>query len=613
MHSCNGIDFSTGDYLNGPATLAGLTSAARGETVDADQLTQFQKHLECCAGGEVEALKERIDPLRLSKAGWGVIFARDEDPEIEKALLPLLERRKQQAGPLYKEFKGPTGYKPGQTKGQFLRDADGYGPVDPSKGVPYYLLIVGSPEKIPYHFQYLVDVQYAVGRIHFDDVADYGRYANSVVAAEQSELTLPRRAAFFGVANPNDTVTQGSATGLIRPMADFMAGLNDGWTVACPPPEETTRAHLRALIEDAPALVMTASHGLGMSLENPRQQELTGALLCQDWPGRGSGPVRPEALFTAADVPDSARLHGSIFFLFACYGAGMPKFEDFAGAGGRKQVAAEAFVSSLPKRLLAHPGGGALAVIGHIERAWPTSFEGPRSREQLQTFQSTWLRLMDGCPIGYAMEFFNMRFAELSTMLAAELRNDGSVKDKSPESIELVNLWTANNDARNYCVIGDPAIRLRVEPKQEAEMAIANAAEEAGTEALPGSYEFLSLNIEGKAEPESVLSTTLRRLIELLEKAVDGLTAVEVATYTSEDLSHVEYKDGAFSGAALRARTRMSLDGKTVNLVPERDGKIDEALWRVHMDSVDKAIANRSEMLKVASSVASSLFAIVKK
>jgi hypothetical protein len=58
--------------------------------------------------------------------------------------------------------------------------------------------------------------------------------------------------------------------------------------------------------------------------------------------------------------------------------------------------------------------------------------------------------------------------------------------------------------------------------------------------------------------------------------------------------------------------TIASLDGNTVVCVPEQDGKVDDALWRINSDTVDKAMANRVELLKTAAAAIACLVPGVK-
>ena len=188
------------------------------------------------------ALIEGRVPKVLDQSGWGIIFARDADPAIKEALSDLLRLRQEQSGPLFRVYEDKLGYQGGEKKVDFLkrRGAAPFGRVVPEQ-MPYYLLIVGSPKHIPYSFQYQSDVQYAVGRIHFETLQEYANYASSVVAAETGKVKLPRQISLFGVANPDDKATELSSQRLIQPVLDDLQKNYADWRVAAFLREQATK------------------------------------------------------------------------------------------------------------------------------------------------------------------------------------------------------------------------------------------------------------------------------------------------------------------------------------------------------------------------------------
>jgi hypothetical protein len=656
----NGIDGASGGYLLPEMTPAQVSALAQGQSIDAeavDELKQRAYVLQNPHAG-VEA-----DARDLAETGWGVVFAHDASPALQEALAPLLSLRKEQAGERFKVYSGADGYRPGESKSEFLeRHGMGPGPANPDK-VPYYLMLAGDPASIPYRFQYQLDVQYAVGRVSFEAVEDYARYAQSVVQAE-SGLRLPPRAAFFGVANADDRATTLSSENMVRPLASELLDLQPKWAKGAPAgakaspwtietllKEQATKAGLSGLLQgdQAPALLFSASHGISFPNGDPRQLPHQGALICQDWPGPQlwREAIPQDYYFAADDLGSEANLLGTIAFFFACYGAGTPQIDEFAqqiwsDQPERKQIAPHDFVAALPRRMLSLPKGGALAVVGHVERAWGVSFFWGKAGPQLQVFQDCLERLMKGnYPVGYAIEVFNNRYAEISSDLTTQLE-EVRMYFKKPNDMELARLWTANNDARNYILLGDPAVRLSVGNGGEVATQRPAIPEIATGEAAP--LDFVSGVPTAPPQPEpapvelapvptgaagvdyglmdnfrqvqSSLGDTLQnfvsRLGEFLSKALEEASSLEVATYVSEDMSAVKYEAGRLSGAQLRALTRIEIDGDALICIPESDGEVDTALWKIHVEMVQQAQASRAELLKTVVSAATGLVDLLK-
>jgi hypothetical protein len=245
--------------------------------------------------------------------------------------------------------------------------------------------------------------------------------------------------------------------------------------------------------------------------------------------------------------------------------------------------------------------------------------------------------LLAGKRVGYAMEAFNLRYAELAADLSERIEQI-QLYDEHYEDSELAHMWIYNSDARNYAVIGDPAVRIpnAGELSREAASRAPSAPEvaaptppapaaraavpaedpgRAGVE--PPAYGWFGKDDEGGEGGEEgkedgkepgFLARLGSRVGAVLTGVLGDAAVLEVKTYTGGELQRVAAGDSLHaSGARLRAYTRCELDGDIETCMPVNEGgAVDEGLWALHLQMVKQAQAHREELLRIVLSLFSS-------
>ena len=597
----NGINAASGGYLLGGLSTADLAEVARGASADPEAIEALRQKVEVLSEQHFGTI-EGVDSSAIEAAGWGIAFPRvkpgtDEDKlhdDILAALEPLIARRRSQAGARFKICRHNLGIPVGTGKGAraevnaFLTSHGlGPGPIDPKK-LPYYLLLIADPAVVPYEVQYLLDVQGAVGRLWFGAVAPYAAYARSVVEAEGRDTSAEALGVgLFGVRNADDPATQLSAQHLISGLQSHLSARPENPLRSSLIGPEATKGALHSLLHggEVPGLLFTASHGMGFPSGHALQRRHQGALLCQDWPGPRlwKEAIPTDHYLSADDIAEDADLCGRVIFSFACYGAGTPQKDDFFRRTRdpvRADIAPSAFQAELPLRLLGRDKG-ALAFIGHVERAWGYSFlwcgvgraSGGVGDALITTFTSTVDALLAGKPVGVAMDVFNLKYAQFATWLTAELEEIDFGRAVDPAA--LVELWTCHNDARDTVIIGDPAVCL--------------GGVAAGS--------FTPQVVERPVETLHVPTPT--RIAESVAppafsapSAPSAPTGRVVRTWVAPDLSRVEAGSPLPVGARLVATTHIGEDGAVDHVIGEPAP--DAEVFARHLQAVgQKAYAPR--------------------
>jgi len=442
----NGIDANTGKLLISPVTISDLAGKLRGhpEALTPELMTSVNLNKFRAFG-----LPDSIDPDDIRKAGWGIVVPEGRD-DLFDLVRPLWEHRAKTVPP--DRLKKLT-YRPNESVRNWLkRHGMAFGTQLPTV-VPYHLLLVASPQDISFEFQYLLDLEYAVGRLWFDKPEYWKSYCDSVVATETTGSERTRQIAWFAPRHdPATTLSHDElVTPLIKPDPTGFTSLSDFESIRLLGADATRDKLLQTLRDQKPAFVFTASHGIGYPPSDPNQKSRQGALLTADWQG---GSVTDKCL--AAEHLD-CDVRGMIAFLFACFGAGTPLRDNYPLDLTQPplQLTDSPFVAALPQKLLSQ---GALAVVGHVDRAWGCSIRPAGVSNRLGPFRNFIDRVLRGRCVGNSTRDFSERSSSLSAELLDIVAPGGTAADDDT----LVGNWIERNDARSYILLGDPSVRISV-------------------------------------------------------------------------------------------------------------------------------------------------------
>lgn len=464
-----GLD-SKGNYLfenPEPKKLAEYIKGAIGsDTIN--EVVNATKQVATKGTSYDEIERKNLDIGNPKSVGW-TYLVHEADPnleEIKRIIHPLA---------VHRGMECPD--EPMLFRGESLEDwndwieKDYEGMNEPNKMRPHYILIVGGPLDIPFLFQAVLDTTASVGRVHFDSLDDLETYVNKLIRLETADApSVDREVLFFAPNHGTKDATHFSHDYMVKPLRKYTHKELGFDTHALMDFKATKQNLVEAFASRKPALVYTASHGLGdIGTGMKHQRRVNGGIVCQY---ERSMNVQRD-VFLAEDVPmDRPFLEGAIFYQFACFGYGTPKMSDYSHwiKGENQRLAKEDFISALPKKLLAHPQGP-IAYIGHLDTAFLHAFADPEDLDGLEKwddrispFVYAINQLLGVQPSGISMTKMNERYSRYNTYIAnvSDRVKRGTYDWNDSREERIRDTWITRSDAQNYMVFGDPAARLRI-------------------------------------------------------------------------------------------------------------------------------------------------------
>jgi hypothetical protein len=322
--------------------------------------------------------------------------------------------------------------------------------------MPYYLLICGTPEEIPWHLQYTLNASRAVGRLALEEEA-LRSYVQACLNDWADAAAVITQTVVWATAY--DYMSRLMRDSVAAPIAARLAhdpDLGPGALFLDGKAAQASGVGLaQALAERRPALVVTTSHGQTGPLATPAQMTANlGLLVDQD-----ETPLSPGAL--AGWEPG-----GAVWYAHACCSAGSDGESQFTGLVERDGMVDKTLqgvaalgsrVAPLPQVLLgaAHP---VRAFIGHVEPTFDYTLRQASGQHLTGPIvQALTEGLYSWEPVGLAMR---RCYASLAEITALYLQNKPQIPGNPNAKAEVLYNELTGRDIQAMVLFGDPAVGL---------------------------------------------------------------------------------------------------------------------------------------------------------
>ncbi len=326
--------------------------------------------------------------------------------------------------------------------------------------LPFYLLIVGSPQLVGWEVQFALNRNHRVGRLDLP-AEGLDNYVNALRSNWAGCNLDP------GAVTIWSTKVDAITTKMQRLVADFLAGefaKDPEITVHRHASDDATNARLLQTLKDfRPSVVVTSSHGRTAPLDDPISMRAT-----------LGNPV--DANLATLDVDELASWtpSGAVWYSQACCSAGSNQGTSYAGLFTPDSTAAKvtdavgllgAQIAPMPARLLSTQSP-LRAFVGHVEPTFDWTLLLPENGAPLTMplVRAISRNLFSRDTIGNSFASYYAGVGELYARLVESRKDVDKMKSGAAERSAYYKLTAI--DRQSLVILGDPTALLPPLPSQ---------------------------------------------------------------------------------------------------------------------------------------------------